>query len=59
MNYMPDEGISIKELDDADIKEAEAKMGMGGETIREMLRNTYKCRSAAEEDWFVRRWIAS
>jgi hypothetical protein len=59
MNYMPDEGVSIKELNDANIEEAEAKIGLGGETARLMLRNTYKCRSAAEEDWFIRRWIAS
>jgi hypothetical protein len=59
MNYMPDEGISIKELDGADIGEAEAKIGLGGETARLMLRKTYRCCSAAEEDWFVRRWIAS
>src|SRR5262249_8867617 len=59
LNYMPSEGISVAELDGADINEAQGKAGYGGETIGEMLRLTYKCRSAAEEDWFIRRWIAS
>jgi hypothetical protein len=24
-----------------------------------MIRETYRCSSTVEEDWFVRRWIAS
>jgi hypothetical protein len=59
LNYMPDGGITIAEMDGADLAIAETKAGLGGETVRQMLRETYRCRSAAEEDWFVRRWIAS
>jgi hypothetical protein len=59
INYMPSDGITIVQLDSADIAEAEMKAGYGGETIRQMIRETYRCSSTAEEDWFVRRWIAS
>ena len=59
LNYMPTDGISIAELDGVDMSEAEVKAGNQGETIREMLRATYRCNSAAEEDYFVRRFLAS
>jgi hypothetical protein len=28
-------------------------------TIREIIRNTYNCKSREEEDYFLARWIAS
>jgi hypothetical protein len=56
MNWMPP-GIAAHEA--ADLADAEPRAGLNGETCREMLRNTYRCASPAEEDWFVRRWIAS
>jgi hypothetical protein len=59
LNCMPVDGITIADLDNADLADAEVVAGDGGETIREMIRLTYCCRPAAEEDWFVRRWIAS
>jgi len=59
VTYMPDNGITIAELDGADITEAETRAGPNGETVREMISETYRCASAAEEDWFVRRFIAS
>jgi len=59
INYMPHGGISINLLETADLADAEVRAGPNGETIREMLRETYRCRSAAEEDYFIRRWIAS
>jgi hypothetical protein len=59
INYMPRDSITIAQLDSADIAEAEMKAGYGGEIVRQMIRETYRCTSAAEEDWFVRRWIAS
>src|SRR5262249_172207 len=58
ITYMPD-GITIARLDGAGLVMAETKAGYGGETIRQMICATYRCGSAAEEDWFVRRWIAS
>jgi hypothetical protein len=33
--------------------------GPSGETPREIIRNTYRCQSRAEEDQFIAHWIAS
>jgi hypothetical protein len=56
---MPPGGIDNGALRRADLAQAEVRAGPNGETVREMIRDTYRCGSAAEEDWFVRRWIAS
>ena len=56
---MPEDGIGIAELAAVNLAEAELHAGDQGETIREMIRATYHCASPAEEDYFVRRWIAS
>ena len=42
-----------------DLARAEEVIGFGGETVREIIRDTYRCRSRAEEDHFIARWIAS
>jgi hypothetical protein len=55
LNYMP----SNLDIANVDLSEAEQIIGLGGETLREIIRTTYRCKSRAEEDWFVRRWIAS
>jgi len=59
LNYMPPGGITIAMLENADIVLAEVKAGNNDETVREMIRTTYRCATPAEEDWHVRRWIAS
>jgi hypothetical protein len=59
LNPMPPGGIDNEALSRADIARAEERAGQNGETIREMIRDTYRCDSAAEEDYFVRRWICS
>jgi len=59
INYVPPGGFTIAQLEDADLALAETRAGPHGETVREMIRATYRCASAAEEDWLVRRWIAS
>jgi hypothetical protein len=59
LNPMPPGGIDNEALSRADLTKAEVRAGQNGETIREMIRDTYRCESAAEEDYFVRRWIAS
>ena len=59
INYVPPGGFTIAQLEDADLALAETRAGPHGETVREMIRATYRCASAAEEDWFVRRWVAS
>jgi hypothetical protein len=59
INPMPMGGISPAELAAVDLAEAEAKYGPQGETLRQMIRETYRCRDRVEEDHFLRRWIAS
>jgi hypothetical protein len=55
INFMP------PNLDTTNIDLAQGAeiVGFGGETLREMIRNTYHCCSRAEEDFFLARWIAS
>ena len=59
LNYMPPGGITVAKLESADIALAEVPAGQNGKTVREIIRNTYRCITPAEEDWHVRRWIAS
>jgi hypothetical protein len=55
LNYMP------TDLDtaDVDLAQGERVIGQGGETLREVICQTYHCKSRAEEDFFLARWIAS
>jgi hypothetical protein len=55
LKFMPDE----LDVSGVDMAVAETVVGLGGETLREITRNTYRCRSRAEEDHFIARWIAS
>jgi hypothetical protein len=59
INPMPVGGFKDEELADVDLKEAEQRLGDGGETMREMISKTYHCQSKKEEDRFIRRFIAS
>jgi hypothetical protein len=59
ISYMPPGGVTIAQMEAANTEEAEARFGPQGETVREMIRNSYRCGSAVEEDWFVHRFIAS
>jgi len=59
INYVPPGGFTVAQLEGADLTLAEQRAGPRGETVREMIRATYRCASAAEEDWFVRRWAAA
>jgi hypothetical protein len=56
---MPKGGFTKEELDKVDLSEAEERVGPNGETLREMIRNTYRCKSRDEEDHHLRRYIAS
>ena len=56
---MPKGGFSDAELAAVDMARAEEHVGPNGETLREMIRNTYRCKSREEEDRFLRRFIAS
>jgi hypothetical protein len=59
LNFIPHGGIDNETLRGVDLVRAEVRAGPNGETAREMIRETYRCASTAEEDYFVRRWIAS
>jgi hypothetical protein len=59
INPMPHDGFSKKVLDAIDMSEAEQEAGPNGETLREMIKNTYHCESRDEENYYLRRFIAS
>jgi hypothetical protein len=56
---MPRTGFTILALDNADMSEGEPTAGPNQETIREMLRKMYRCKTEAEEDYLLRRFIVS
>jgi len=55
LNYMPRD----LDISNVDLSPGEQRIGDQGETMREMISNTYRCRSRAEEDFFLARFIAS
>jgi len=59
INSMPKGGFTKEELASVDMTEAEQEAGPKGETLREMIKNTYHCKSKDEEDYYLRRYIAS
>jgi hypothetical protein len=56
---MPNGGISEAELAAVDLADGEEKWGLQGETVREMIRNIYHCKTQQEEERFLRRYLAS
>jgi len=56
---MPVKGFTKEELAAVDLTEAEEAMGPKGETLREMIRQSYHCTTKEEEDKYLRRFIAS
>jgi hypothetical protein len=52
---MPDD----LDISDVDLAQGAQIVGLNGETAREIIRQTYHCRSRAEEDFILTRWIAS
>lgn len=59
INPMPKGGFAKGELEAVDMAEAEQKVGPNREALREMIRNTYHCKSKDEEDYYIRRFLAS
>lgn len=59
VNPMPAAGFSADELDAVNLAQADDRIGPNGETLREMIRDTYHCNTTSEVDYFLRRWIAS
>jgi hypothetical protein len=59
INAMPKEGFTEEELETVDMSQAEERIGPNGATLRKMIKDTYHCRSRDEEDYYLRRFIAS
>ena len=59
INAIPKGGFSKEELASVNIEEAEEKVGPNGETLRKMISDTYHCKSRDQEDYYLRRFIAS
>ena len=59
INPMPSNGFSQEDLDAIDLLQAEDKVGPNGETLRKMISDTYQCKSRKDEDYYLRRFIAS
>jgi hypothetical protein len=55
LNYMPPN----LHISGVDLSEGDRRIGNRGETMREMISNSYRCRSRAEKDLFLARFIAS
>lgn len=56
---MPKGGFTEEELAAVDISQAEEPAGPNGETVRQMIRETYHCETVDEENKYLRRFIAS
>ncbi len=59
VNPMPKDGFTKAELEAVDLTAGEERTGPNGETLRQMISETYHCKSREEEDHFLRRFIAS
>lgn len=59
INQIPKGGFSEKDLEAVDLSKAEEKVGPNGETLRKMISDTYHCKTREEEDYYLRRFIAS
>jgi hypothetical protein len=59
INPMPKDGFTETELAAVNLSEGEEKVGPNGETLRKMISDTYHCESRENEDYFLRRFIAS
>lgn len=56
---MPVGGFSKEALAQVDLADGDEIWGPNGETIREMIRNLYRCKSKTDEDKYLRRYLAS
>ena len=59
INLMPQDGFTDQQLADVKLDVAESTVGPNGETLRQMIRNTYHCTTVNQEDIYLRRFIAS
>lgn len=58
VNPMPEQGFTEEELRSVDISEGDHR-APNGLTLRQMIRDSYNCRTEAECDYFLRRFLAS
>lgn len=59
INPMPPEELTDKHLATVDLAGGDVVAGPNGETIREMISETYHCTSPEEEEKYLRRFLAS
>jgi hypothetical protein len=59
INAMPKKGFTEEELEAVDMSQAEERIGPNGATLRKMIKDTYHCGSRDQEDYYLRRFIAS
>jgi hypothetical protein len=59
INPMPEKGFSKDELDKINLLKGEEIYGPNGETLRKMIGDTYHCKNRDDEDYYLRRFIAS
>jgi hypothetical protein len=59
INPMPKGGFSQDELDTVDLSMGDQESGPNGETLRQMIKETYHCKSEKDADHFLRRFLAS
>jgi hypothetical protein len=59
INPMPKGGFSKEELEAVDMSKAEEQVGPNGETLRKVIKDTYHCKTRDDEDYYLRRFIAS
>ena len=58
INPMPKNGFTAQELAEVDLSDVDQPTPYG-KSLREMISETYCCQSGAEEDQYLRRYIAS
>ena len=59
VNPMPKNGLSDAELEAVDLTDGDAVAGPQGETLRQMVSDTYHCENRDAEDSMLRRFLAS
>ncbi len=59
INPMPKGGISTEELNNVDMSKAMERIGPNGETLREMISDTYHCETEEQENMYLRKFLAS
>jgi len=59
INPMPSEGFTQEELSSVDINEGNQIIPDTGKTMKEIIRETYKCENEQETEYYLRRFLAS